>query len=282
MLIEKCLLLGICAAISLSKVILIFKFFQQISFENTSEIVSFGLAIAAMCSLVGLLIFNFTYLRLKLNRVTNEGEVEPYKKYSALFEGFKLSRIGISSNYTTIFILRRMGMSFVLVFLMEYPTFQVLYAILSSLMNLFYIALIQPLDSPGANNLELFNEYMMLSQSYWMLAFTDWYDSEGCEIMKVYIGWLSSVFLIFQIFVNSIIILIATIKSAINFFKMMRYKLRLWKLRKMEQRKSNFNQLLSTSNISLLSQTNKQKQNDSQKNLDSFVTETQFEKKSTL
>lgn len=55
--------------------------------------------------------------------------------------------------------------------------------------------------------MEIFNEFMMLCQSYIMFAFTDFFDAEGNEETKLNLGWVVSGLLITQIAVNSAIII---------------------------------------------------------------------------
>lgn len=45
--------------------------------------------------------------------------------------------------------------------------------------------------------MEIFNELMMLLQSYWMFTFTDYYDVNGNEEMKLNLGWLVAALLVF-------------------------------------------------------------------------------------
>ena len=124
-------------------------------------------------------------------------------------------------------------MAFVLVFMIDYPVIQIAFFIMSSLFSACYLIWNNLYVNHVTNTLERFNELMMLSQSYWMLTFTDWYDTpEGTEQEKLMIGWIVCGLLVIQILVNTITILICTLKDLIVAIKKLRYRYRVWSFKR--------------------------------------------------
>ena len=71
------------------------------------------------------------------------------------------------------FFLRRIFFALGVLFLANYPVFQLALFIFSTLGVMIVIGMLEPLVDPFTNNLELYNSYSIIVLSYCLLLFTD-------------------------------------------------------------------------------------------------------------
>ena len=111
---------------------------------------------------------------LRVHRNTPQENLEIREINEDVASYFELLRTSNKSSllYQSVYFGRRFCLSLTLVFLKEYPVLQVFLMICVTLTFIAYIASVRPFESNGLNFLELFNEIVVLTCLYHMLAFT--------------------------------------------------------------------------------------------------------------
>ena len=118
------------------------------------------------------IMFPFFVVIFVLNRKAKLKE-EPFnQRYSSLYENIDTKR-RIALIYCSFFTLRRLINAIILVFLRDYPIFQVQVLMINSLLLNIHLIYNKPLISLNYNKLEIFNELCVLACSYHLLFFTD-------------------------------------------------------------------------------------------------------------
>lgn len=106
--------------------------------------------------------------------------------------------------YQSIYFMRRLSLSLILVFLKGFPIIQVFLMIFVSLAFVIYICSVRPFESKILNMIELFNELVILSCLYHMVIFTE-VLLEDREVLYL-VGWSMDILLTIQFFLNVLFI----------------------------------------------------------------------------
>ena len=73
-----------------------------------------------------------------------------------------------------LFFLRRIVFVVGVIFLIDYPVFQILCYIFPTLMLLILIGVVEPFPSKQVNRLEMYNNCTVITLSYCLYCFTPW------------------------------------------------------------------------------------------------------------
>lgn len=124
-----------------------------------------------------------------------------YPKIAAMYELLK-PESSFALVYQGIYVVRRLILALIVVFMRESKVFQIFSMIVLNLAIISYIIKVQPFESPGLNRLEVFNEFIVLSCLYHLLMFSD--GLNGSDHLLYNIGWSMDILLILQFCLNMI------------------------------------------------------------------------------
>lgn len=143
---------------------------------------------------------------VKVQRNSPQENFEIREKNEDVASYFELLRTSKKSTllYHTVYCVRRACLSMILVFLKGSPVLQVFLMIHVSLGFIAYVASVRPFESKALTVLEVFNEFVVLSCLYHMLAFTGVLGDDKDLLYTV--GWSMDVVLVIQFFLNIMII----------------------------------------------------------------------------
>lgn len=111
--------------------------------------------------------------------------------------------------------MRRILMALVLVFFKDHKIFQVASLMLVSLAYLTYQIIFQPFEDRFLNKIEIFNEIIILTCYYHLLAFST--DNE--DMIGIYnVGWSMDIILVFHFSVNLLYLIHGLYFSSKNLF----------------------------------------------------------------
>ena len=126
-------------------------------------------------------------------------------------------------QYNTVFYLRRLFLSIILVALINYPVAQIFLFILSNLVSLAYLINYRPFEDPVTNRLEIFNEVCISLASYHLLTFSQAFTSPSTQ---EWAGWSLTLLVLAQLLVNSLVMLGISILTN---FRLLRNKWHNWR-----------------------------------------------------
>ena len=146
---------------------------------------------------------------------------------------------------------RRLIYAATAVFLMNYTAFQLQALVLQCVLLLIFILLVKPFSEKSQNYREIFNESCILCCSLHLLTFTDFSSDPDIQYS---IGWSLIAVTVFNITVNSIIMIIATARELKQKCHKIRAILREMRLKKariqqMQDKKIDFDSLKKEKNI---------------------------------
>jgi hypothetical protein len=123
----------------------------------------------------------YTFLNKNKEKLADEKFKE---KFESLYLNIDVDTDN-SLDMTTLFLLRRLFFSLLVIFLPNTCT-QLLVMVLSSLLMISFIISVKPLSEPYLNRMEIFNESTLLVSTYFMFLFTDFVDDAE---MRSKLGW---------------------------------------------------------------------------------------------
>lgn len=99
--------------------------------------------------------------------------------YGSLFYGLRTdqAKAGSALLYNLVFLLRRIVFAATMIFLTEYPLFQVYSLIIQSVGSMIYLVNVAPFEARGLNRLELFNEFCIYIACYPTLLYSGFVES---------------------------------------------------------------------------------------------------------
>ena len=109
--------------------------------------------------------------------------------------------------YIAIFCLRRLAFVASIFMMAEYPLLQQFTFCLLNFAYLIYLISVRPLEIPGANNLEIFNESMILGVNYHLFLFHFFTDD---PVSAYNVGWSCIGITLIMMLVNIIVVLVKT------------------------------------------------------------------------
>ncbi|TNV87465.1 hypothetical protein FGO68_gene5798 [Halteria grandinella] len=176
-------------------------------FMFTSFATSFASVFAAMLivSLAVFMVYNFRFVRRHDRGELNK---EQKKLWESLLEGLNRSRLA-NIQFNTYYMLRRLFLAFILVFLQDYQNLQMWLFIFQNLIALAYILHRPPFEGHITNLLEVFNEVCITFASYHLLTYSDAFLPEEMEDEGIsdLMGWSLTLLVIGQLAVNTLIML---------------------------------------------------------------------------
>jgi len=100
--------------------------------------------------------------------------------------------------------LRRLVFVYICLFMKDYPSLQIMYAMFLNMFILIYIGSFKPLGTVLQNRIELFNEFLICNVTFLILNFTDWVGDKPIRVMY---GWVMNILVFVIIGFNSSFIL---------------------------------------------------------------------------
>ena len=125
----------------------------------------------------------------------------------------------IALKFNTFFLLRRLLIAFLLAFLVDSPTTQIILLIISTILNFIYLLSCYPYQHKCDNIMEIINETFILIALTHLVVFSDFVESIP---MKQTFGLSLSLLILIQILINTVVVLVLTISNVINFVKIRR------------------------------------------------------------
>ena len=119
--------------------------------------------------LVFFLLFNTLYLAPNILKTQDK---EKYDKFETLFADLKTDKI-LALLFNSFFILRRILMALVLVYLIEQPVIQTWFLMVMSFAQFIYLLKVKPFEDSMTNKVEIMNEIFFLIAIYHMYVFSD-------------------------------------------------------------------------------------------------------------
>jgi hypothetical protein len=156
-----------------------------------------------------IIFFVVTLTHIELNK--DKVDSKEYKnKYGSYFTNVETYRKPRALHYTTLFLLRRLFIALVIVYLRFSVVMQVLLAVHSSLLMLTWLIQVRPMESDSKNYLEMANEFLICVLGYFGFLFTDFVGDPGTKYMfgYAYIGILC-----FGLLGNLVVLGIDTVKE---------------------------------------------------------------------
>ena len=135
------------------------------------------------------------------------------KKYGFLdlYKEFKEKQS--SFIFPSVFLIRRLLISLVIVMIGYNQSIQIFVEILLSLLMLIYLILYQPFEEAISNKIQLVNEFAILFTCYHLIIFSDSYDNAR---IKYKFGWSFNLIILLVFIVNTFIIFIPCIRFSLN------------------------------------------------------------------
>ncbi len=119
------------------------------------------------------LIFTFGFLKINHLKLKDNDFLLRYNSlYLSVNTGRQYSQLAMS-----FFLVRRLCLASFIVFLEEYPVFQIWFIMASASMMIFYVIKVRPYNEKLINYIEIFNEIIILACCIFAHAFTD-YNSD--------------------------------------------------------------------------------------------------------
>jgi len=152
------------------------------------------------------------------------GDEEFEAKYGALWEGLRVDDNTTKSmfTYTFFFLFRRFGLGILTVVWRDTLFFQISGLIFCSIFSMIIVGQTAPLETRRDNNLEYFNEFMILSVMYTAICLTDF---QPVEWIRVYTGSVMVIVDCIHIGVN----LVLMFQTTINVSRLRFTRWRLWR-----------------------------------------------------
>ena len=129
---------------------------------------SLVMIIAVQLVVLPVMIFAYicpNYRKLKRSRMMD--------KFGAIYDMIDLKHKEVTALlWSVFFLLRRILFSIGVLFMVDYPVFQILLFILPTLAVIVMIGLARPLATPFENKQEMYNNFSILLISYCLLCFT--------------------------------------------------------------------------------------------------------------
>jgi len=142
-----------------------------------------------------------------LNRYTQSGS-----PYGSLSQGLNLGKRG-AIYFIPLFIARRLSFSLIAIFLSN-GMLQLSIFMGMTIAQLIFLVHVKPMESPLLNGIEIFNEVITLTNSYFMLLFTDTGVDQELEYR---LGWYLIGLTFICIVFNLVIIIIDFGKPIVDF-----------------------------------------------------------------
>lgn len=157
----------------------------------------------------------FSYWILTTNKEKLREE-EFYSRFSSLYNDVRIkSKLVAPLCYITFFCTRRLSIASTIVFCDQLIFIQTLTYSVSSLCTLKYLHCSQPKEKRILNNLETFNETMIVMTSYFMLTWSNFVDDVE---MRYQIG---------KVFLKCVVVVV-TINFAVILYQMGTAVFRIW------------------------------------------------------
>ena len=128
-------------------------------------------------------------------------------RFSTLFN--KLNQKDAAAKLFPLFFLARRFCYALAIEFKQIPVLQIFILVLLANLMLIYVGMIRPFETPLLNNLELFNEIIVILCTYSMLISTDFTVSFE---LKQKGGWLIVFIIAANIFVNLLVMIIFSVK----------------------------------------------------------------------
>ena len=75
--------------------------------------------------------------------------------------------------YSSFFLTRRVLLAVLIIYADEYPNTQIILNTIGCLLHVIFIGYVMPFDVPWMNTLELTNEFLVLTNCYYLFIFSD-------------------------------------------------------------------------------------------------------------
>lgn len=173
------------------------------------------------CIVIAYPIFCLFFLLRNYENLRNDWYRE---KFGSIYENFQYTRGKIKVTEPFYSAVRRLIMAVVLVFLKDYPTFQIIMITYSWCAIVIITGHIRPFKYPSDYFIDCFNELFILLLIYHLICFADFVKEFETQ---VYIGWSMVFVMMINIGINFTIILWGSI---IKLYKSLRTKYWQWKL----------------------------------------------------
>ena len=95
------------------------------------------------------------------------------RRYGSVYSMIKVKRSNYAMLYPIFFFLRRILLVFAVVFMLDYPTFQIFLFIFPTLLVMIHIGEVRPLLWRYENRLEIYNSFTILCLTYCLLCYTN-------------------------------------------------------------------------------------------------------------
>mmetsp|Transcript_27971 Transcript_27971/g.42294 ORF Transcript_27971/g.42294 Transcript_27971/m.42294 type:complete len:228 (+) Transcript_27971:96-779(+) len=143
----------------------------------------------ALLGIASVIIFP-AWVWMKIKQITSSSEEGTQEKYpeslSVLFEEFELTSKP-KALYQAFFLLRRLILVTILIFLRHQVFFQCLIISHLSILNLVYLTYFRPFESHSQNRIEIFNEFTVFLSSMTINSFLN----GGVELtFREFTGWM--------------------------------------------------------------------------------------------
>ncbi|TNV87167.1 hypothetical protein FGO68_gene6575 [Halteria grandinella] len=166
-------------------------------------------AIGLLIYLIGFIAFNVRFMRRVGRGLVKKDELILWE---SLLEGLNEGNRS-KIHFNTYYMLRRLYLSIVLIFLQDHPLSQLWLLIFQNLLTLSLLLTHPPFDAPLSNSLELFNECCIALATYHLLAFSDAYiPIDGDEMAATEnMGWSLALLVVGQLVVNTLVMVALSI-----------------------------------------------------------------------
>ena len=122
----------------------------------------------------------------------------------------------LSLGYNLVFVVRRINIAFVAIFLRNYPSQQLMLLMFQNTLCLIYIGLIRPFKGSFTNNIFILNEFVIGLTMIFQVIFTEFCSNVNT---KFQVGWASLAFFGSTLFFNLSISFGKTIRKVFLFTK---------------------------------------------------------------
>ncbi len=191
-----------------------------------SELISF----ISSATLIAVILILAAYSAIKVlrnTRIQNLDIREDNSKVSALYEFLKTNDKW-SLMFQLIFVLRRVFIALILVYLKVSKMAQVFGLMITGLVYTGYILKVRPFEEKSLNNMEVFNEAIIMLCLYHMLIFTQGLTDD--ELLIYMTGWSMDIILLVQFSINLLFL-------GYNYFHKIKQVIRRFKLRQSRKQK---------------------------------------------
>jgi hypothetical protein len=195
-----------------------------LTFDQFSTTFSSTLGVCSIFVIVGFPILNTIFIYKKRDELD---DLEVKQKFGPFFEQLDLKDLKMANLFApTISILRRLGISLSLVFLLWSHYFQIMTQMYLMVAMVIYVGQTRPYDSPLENNLDIFNEVFIALLIYTLICFADLVQEPSALPP---IGWFMIGVIVVNITINFSIMIY---KSVRKFYFACRLKLAKRRLKK--------------------------------------------------